>query len=258
MRRLFLIAMITVLAALAMMPAASAAGAENEAIRFKGKVRWVESLGTYALIADDGKKYHPVKQLPRAYQKDDLAVVVEGRLRPDLVGSRMYGAAVEVMNIYRADKYVSPEEKEAVRLLLARMDAFNERDLVKLRAIDTMALSLSRQQFEEWLAGWGNFTLHYVEASNVFVPKPAAGATIEGICLYSRERTNSMALSGNRQQAVIKFAMAKKDGKWVFTSVEAYRPDPITDMEQLVADLLARAKERYGTTDLAKWKGQST
>ena len=255
MRRLFLIAMIIAMTVLAAIPAASAAGAENEALRFKGKVRWVESLGTYALLADDGKKFHPVKQLPRAYQKDDLAVVVEGRLRPDLVGSRMYGAAVEVVNIFRADKYVSPEEKEAVRLLLERMDAFNKRDLAKLRAIDAMAAGLSGQHFEEWLAGWGDFTLHYVEAGNVLGPRPAAGATIEGLCLYSRERTTSMALSGDRQQAVMKFTLARKDGKWVFTAVEAFRPDPTADMEQVVADFLARAKERYGTTNLAKWKG---
>lgn len=242
------------IAVLAVSAAAAAAGAEAQAVRFKGKVRWVESLATYALIGDDGSKYHPVKPLPRAYQKNDLAVVVEARLRPDVVGSRMYGPAVEVVDIAKADRYISPEEKEAVALLLARMNAFNARDLARLREIDVMAAKLTKAQFDEWLAGWGKFTLHYVEAANVFGPRPAASGTIEGVCLYSRERTNSMAISGNVQHAVMKFVMAKKDGKLVFTATEAYRPDPAADMEQTVAGYLARAQERYGTTDLSRWK----
>ncbi|MDR7865562.1 MAG: hypothetical protein RIN56_02030 [Sporomusaceae bacterium] len=238
---------------LALLPIVAAAADDKPLFRFKGKVRWVESLGTYGLLSDEGKQYHPIKQLPRAYQKDDLAVVVEGRLRPDIVGSRMYGAALEVQQIARADKYVSPEEWEAVRLLLLRMDAFNEKDIVKLRSIDKPALKLSREQFDSWLAGWGSYTLHYVEAVNIFGPRPG-GTTIEGICLYSRQRVNSMAVSGNTQYAVMKFTLAKDGGDWQFTAMDTYEPGPDTDREEVVAGYLARAAERFGATDLAKAK----
>ncbi len=238
---------------LALLPIVAAAADDKPLFRFKGKVRWVESLGTYGLLSDEGKQYHPIKQLPRAYQKNDLAVVVEGRLRPDIVGSRMYGAALEVQQIARADKYVSPEEWEAVRLLLLRMDAFNEKDIVKLRSIDKQAPKLSREQFDSWLAGWGSYTLHYVEAVNIFGPRPG-GTTIEGICLYSRQRVNSMAVSGNTQYAVMKFTLAKDGGDWQFTAMDTYEPGPDTDREEAVADYLARAVERFGATDLAKAK----
>ncbi len=249
-----LVVLLAALMALLPLTAALAAAEKQPLFRFKGKVRWVESLGTYGLLSDDGKQYHPIRQLPRAYQKNDLAVVVEGRLRPDLVGSRMYGAAFEVKQITRADKYVSPEEWEAVRLLLLRMDAFNEQDIVKLRSIDKVALGLSREQFDSWLAGWGSYTLHYVEAVNNFGPRPG-GATIEGICLYSRQRVNSMAVSGNTQYALMKFTLARQQGgDWQFTATDTYQPGQDTDMEEAVAGYLARAAERFGATDLAKAK----
>jgi hypothetical protein len=234
-------------------PPAAAAADNRQQIRFKGKVRWVESLATYALLADDGKKYHPVKQLPRAYQKNDLAVVVDGVLRPELVGSRMYGPALDVQQITRADKYVSPEEWEAVRLLLLRIQAFNEKDLGKLQAIDAMAGKLTPAQFASWLEGWGSFTLHYVEAVNIFGPRPT-GPTIEGICLYSRARVNSMAISGDVQFAVMKFTLAKNGDNWRFTAMEPYRPDPDKDITEVAVGYLEKAKERFGTTDLAAAK----
>jgi hypothetical protein len=246
---IFLLAFVLLLVAQPL----AAAGSDEQQIRFQGRVRWVESLGTYALLADDGKKYHPIKQLPRAYQQPDLAVVVVGLLRPDLVGARMYGPALEVQQIVKAGKYVSAEEWEAIRLLLQRMEAFNTGDLTKLQAIDPLALKLSRDQFDAWLAGWGKFTLHYVEASVISAPRPAA-PTIEGICLYSRERVNSMALSGNTQYAVMKFTLAKNNGKWQFAAAETVQPDPGTDLDAVVSGYLDRARERFGTTDLAKAK----
>lgn len=252
MRKSAFILLLTATLLATFLPTVAAADGDQQ-IRFKGKVRWVESLGTFALLADDGKKYHPIKQLPRVYQKDDLAVVVDGLLRPDLVGSQMYGPALEVIQINKADKYVSPEEWEAVRLLLQRMAAFNERDLGKLQAIDKVAGNLSREQFDAWLAGWGQFTLHYVEAVNIYGPR-TIGATIEGICLYSRERENSMAISGNKQYTLMKFTLAKNAGKWQFTATAPYRPGMVDNMDDVVKDYLARADERFGTTDLAQAK----
>jgi hypothetical protein len=76
---------------------------------------------------------------------------------------------------------------EAVCLLLLRMEAFNEKDIVKLRAIDKMALKLSREQFDAWLAGWGNYTLHYVEAINNFGPGWLTRQSKESACTAANE-----------------------------------------------------------------------
>lgn len=232
---------------------AQAAASDPATIRIKGQVRYVQSLAYYGILSDDGKTYQPIKKLPRSFQKDGLAVVVEARLRPDLVGARMYGAAIEVLQIEKAELYISPEDREAIRLLLARMDAFNQRDLAKLRAVDLVARGLSWEQFHSWETGWGNYTLHYVEATSPGGTKPGEHV-IAGYCLYSRERVNSMALSGNTQYTIMNFTLTKKDGAWLFTETSAYKPLAGQDIEPLLADLLAKAKKRFGTTNLAEWK----
>jgi hypothetical protein len=63
-----------------------------------------------------------------------------------------------------------------------------------------------------------------------------------------------MAISGNRQYAVMRFTLAQQSGDWQFTAMDAYQPGPETDMDEAVADYLANAAERFGTTDLAKAK----
>jgi hypothetical protein len=235
-------------------PVAMAADQPSQTLRIKGQVRFVQSLATYGILSDEGKAYHPIKKLPRTFQKDGLAVVVEGRLRPDLVGARMYGVAFEVTKIEKAELYISPEERDAIPLLLARMDAFNNKDLAKLRSIDTMARNLTWEQFDAWRTGWGNYTLHYLEATTPGGGRPG-DKTIAGYCLYSRTRVNSMALSGDQQYAILNFTLAKKDGAWLFTETSAFKPSPDQDMDALIADLLAKAKVRFGTTNLAEWKG---
>jgi len=54
MQRKALAFLLAVLMLAAVMPAAAAAADDGRQFRFQGKVRWVESLGTYALLADDG------------------------------------------------------------------------------------------------------------------------------------------------------------------------------------------------------------
>lgn len=235
-------------------PMAAAAEPPPQTLRIKGQVRYVQSLATYGILSDEGKAYHPIKKLPRAFQKDGVAVVVEGRLRPDLVGARMYGVAFEVTRIEKAELYISTEEREAIPLLLARMDAFNTRNLAKLRSIDTVARNLTWEQFDAWRAGWGNYTLHYLEATVPGGGKPG-DKIIAGYCLYSRTRVNSMALSGDQQYAIMNFTLAKKDGAWLFTETSAFRPAPDQDPDAIIADFLAKAKVRFGTTNLAEWKG---
>jgi hypothetical protein len=47
-----------------------------------------------------------------------------------------------------------------------------------------------------------------------------------------------MAISGNRQYAVMKFTLAKLEqgGDWQFTAMDAYKPGQETDMDEAVAD----------------------
>jgi hypothetical protein len=235
------------------LPQAPAAAAPDEmpVVRIKGTVRFVSGEKIYCILADSGKKYQPMRRLPRAFQKDGLKVVVDARVREDIIGMRMWGTALEVLNISKASTYISPEDREAVKLLLERMDAFNSRDLAKLQKIDQMAGALAPSEFDAWLAGYGNFTLCYVETGD------KVDNTIQGTCLYSRELTSGMALSGNINYAIMNFTLTKAGDAWRFSATSSFRPGPGIDLDQYTAELLDKAKQRFGTTNLARWKGKA-
>lgn len=223
-------------------------------MRFKGIVKYLNGLNTYVLRGDDGKRFNPTKRLPVKFQQDTIAVVVEGILREDLGGPNLYGTALDVSVITLADSYISPEDKQAIALTLARMTAFDSKDLAKLQAIDVMAAKLTPESFQNWF-GSGNYTfaLHYLETDLPAGPYSDA-MPITGFCLYSRDLVNGMDMSGNSSRyTLMKFTIAKVDGGWKFTSTGKYIPEAGVDPNQFVADLLDKAKKKYGTTNLAEW-----
>ncbi|MBP2649486.1 MAG: hypothetical protein H6Q74_311 [Firmicutes bacterium] len=231
----------------------SALAADNQIVRFKGKVKYLANLDTYVLRSDDNRRFHPSKRLPEAFRQDTLEVVVEGKLREDLYGRNMYGTALEVLAIYPADSYISPEDQQAIALTLKRMEAFNTKDLNKLQQIDVLAQNLTTEKFQSWF-GSGNyqFTLHYLETD---IPSGQfnEGAPITGFCLYSRDIVNGMALSGNSQYSLMKFTIAKVDGTWKFTATGNYIPENDIDPNQFVDELLKKSQKKYGTSNLAEW-----
>jgi len=232
----------------------NAFAAENQIVRFKGKVKYLASLDTYGLLSDDEQRFHPIKRLPLQFHKNDLEVVVEGKLRNDLFGSNMYGKALEVVSISLAPKYISPEDRQAIRLLLLRMDAFNTGDLTKLQQIDVAAKNITPERFKAWIGGnSAKFTLNYMETT-----LPSGSFTdnskISGFCLYTRERINGMALSGNLNYALMKFTIAKVDGQWKFITTGNYLPDNGIDPKQFVEQLKEKANKKYGTANLATWR----
>jgi hypothetical protein len=234
-----------------MLPAVFAAGQDQTPIRIKGVVRYVASFDMYGILSDDGKKYQPTKQLPRGFQTDGLEVVVEGNIRDDLIGARMWGKAFTVTRITRTSKYISPEDKEAIKLLLDRMDAFNNKNLAKLQKIDVVARGLTQQQFDEWLGVNNVYKLNYVEAA---ISGPLGSSEINGICLYSREIVNGISLFNNTSYTLARFTINKIDDGWKFTDISSYNPEGNRD--DVIADLLTKSKEKYGNTDLAQWKGK--
>jgi hypothetical protein len=234
---------------------AVAADQQVPLVRIKGKVWYVSPpMDLYGIMSEDDKKFHPIRKLPREFQHDGMEVVVEGKIRDDLVGARMWGQPFEVVKIVKAEQYIAPEDREAFRLLKLRLDAFNNKNLAQLQSIDVMAQSLSADQFISWINSFDKFTLRYFEttaASNRVI----MGSTITGMCLFSRERLNSIALSGNFQYALMRFTLKKTAEGWKFTETGNYVPDSDVDMDQFVTDLLEKAKQKYGSSDLTGWKG---
>lgn len=231
-------------------PIASAASADFQTVRIKGTVWFVQSMSLYAIMSEDGKKYEPIKKLPNEFLIDGLPVVVEGKIRDDLVGERMWGQPLEVVQIFKASQYIGPEDRIAISLLLTRMDAFNTKNLAKLQDIDVVAKNLNAAQFDSWIADCGNYSLHYVDTSPAI-----AGTTINGTCLYSRQHSNSIDLFSGADYTVMKFTISKSGDNWKFTATSNYVPEIGTDMNQVISDMMDAANQKYGTTDLAAWKG---
>lgn len=223
--------------------------ADYPRVQIRGTVKYIVSENTYGILDENGKKYQPVKQLPKEYRKDGIEIVVEARKRPDIVAARMWGAAVEVLTITRTDRFISGEDRQAAALLLRRLDAFNARDLVRLQQVDSMARSLTQDQFGSWLGSYGNFRLHYVETARM---EPNI---ITGFCLYSRELQSGIALSGNTQYALMKFTLKQTGGTWNFADTQGYRPGNGVDVDTYIQELMAKSRIKYGTDNLANWKG---
>jgi hypothetical protein len=230
------------------LPGTLCLAADYPQIEMKGIVKYIVSSNTYGIFGEDGKKYQPIRQLPKEYRKDGLEVVIQAYLRRDVIGSRMWGTAVDIVKISKAERYISDAERQAVQLLLQRMEAFNRKDLLLLQQVDTMARSLTRDQFLSWVSGYGNYTLHYVEAAKM------DQNTMTGFCLYSRELENGMALSGNIQHALMQFTLMKTEDGWKFEETRSYRPDDRLDLERYFAEFKARSQRKFGTDNLAQWK----
>lgn len=223
-----------------------AGSSAHETIQMKGTVRYIAADGTYGILGENGKKYQPVR-LSKEYRKEGLAVAFDAKIREDLIGARMWGSAIEITRIAKLDQYVSAAENEAIQLLLLRMEAFETHDLAKLQRIDIVSRELSQQEFTDWLGFYGKFTLRYVEITE------AEPGTIKGMCLYTRELVNAMALSGNIKRSLLCFTLNKLDGEWKFTATSSYRPSgSAVDLEQYAADLEVRGMSKYGTDNLAK------
>ncbi|MEN6411601.1 MAG: hypothetical protein ABFC84_02415 [Veillonellales bacterium] len=240
--------MILIMAMLLLFPLTvfSAPAADENVIWIKGTVRYAVTEGTYGILSDKGKKYQPVR-LSKEFRKDGLAVVCQVRLRDDLVGARMWGRAVEILQISTTDRYIAAEERQVIPLLQVRMEAFNGQDLAKLQAVDVVARKLSSEQFTDWIGNYGHFTLRDVEIAD------AGPSEIRGACLYSRELVNGLDLSGNVKYTIMEFVLNKIGDGWKFTATGPFRPGEGMELEDSVAAMLQRAKTKYGTDDLTKW-----
>lgn len=72
---------------------------EGDLVRGTGTVRWFEvEGGFYAIEGDDHTTYDPLS-LPKEFQKDQLRVYFEARIREDLMGTHMVGPLVELLTI---------------------------------------------------------------------------------------------------------------------------------------------------------------
>lgn len=75
--------------------------ARSERREITGRIVWVPlEGGFFGLVGDDGRQFEPLN-LPEAFRKDGLPVLVTGRLAPPAVSFRMWGQRLTIDAIRR-------------------------------------------------------------------------------------------------------------------------------------------------------------
>ncbi|HAK73560.1 MAG TPA: hypothetical protein DCP36_08100 [Sporomusaceae bacterium] len=231
MNLLFLLAVLIVF-----IPVTASAAAAT--IQLTGEIAYVPiGEGFYGIIGDDGQKYQPTN-LPRELRKAGLPVKFSAISRKDSFTSIMWGNIIEIQTITRISPAISSTERAAIRLLLQRIDAFNTKDLHKLRQIDTVAGDLSEQQFLEWIGNFHSFTLRYVEITH------QDSSSITGACIYTRE-SEAPELADSPTMAYLQFTLDRSKTGWKLTK-------SLSDSVPYSLEVIKKkALEKYKTDDLS-------
>ena len=107
-----------------------------------------------------------------------------------MVSAFQWGTIVELSNVSEITNEPSSDERRAIYVFLKRMAAFNNKDLIQLQQIDTLAKQLTKEQFDSWVSKYTNYTLLYLDIYS------ASSSSITGACYYTRELVNGMTMSG--------------------------------------------------------------
>lgn len=200
--------------------------------------------GFYGIIGDDGMKYQPTN-LPRKFKKEGLNLKFDAKSRDNMMSDFQWGALVELSNVSELTTTITTGERRAMHVLLKRMAAFNNKDLIQLQKIDTVSQKLTKEQFDSWVNKYNNYTLRYVDIFS------ANSTSITGACYYTRELVNGMTMSGNTDLAMMTFTIDLTPNGWKLTELGNLDNPIVNDETDALADLQQKALAKYKTTDLA-------
>lgn len=221
--------------------AAVPAGAADTELQRTGRVVHVELAGGfYGILGDDGVKYQPTN-LPYPYRKDGTLVKFIAWPREDMFTSVMWGKVIEIKTMEPIDSSLADAERTAIYLLSKRLEAFNQKDLAKLQAVDMQSKGLLPQQFEDWLGSYTDFTLRYVNIGD------ADSTTITGFCIYTRELPAGMDLRDGDNIAAMQFTLSRNRDGWKLTDSSAAA---VNGLPQTLSGVKQLARQKYGTDNL--------
>lgn len=214
-------------------------------LHLTGHVEYVNTQGGFfAIVGDDGLKYQPTN-LPPKVRTNGLPIKFNATINDHIVSSFIWGTIVDVSNVAPL-KFKTPDnERSAIYVLQKRMDAFNRKDLGALQQIDTLAKSLTTEQFNNWIGNYSNYTLQYVDISS------ADSYALTGACYYTRELLGEKRADGNIELSATTFTISKTKDGWKLTKLAGLKNPNFTNKETLLADLKQKAMEKYKTNQLA-------
>ena len=162
-----------------------------------------------------------------------------------MVSIFQWGTIVELSNVSEITNNLTIDERRAIVVLLKRMAAFNNKDLIQLQQIDLLSKQLTKEQFDSWISKYTNYTLRYVDIFS------ANSSSITGACYYTRELANGMTLYGNTDLAMMTFTMNHTANGWKLANLDTLRNPVFNDKTDALADLRQKAMSKYKTDDLA-------
>jgi len=200
--------------------------------------------GFYGIIGDDGLKYQPTN-LPRKFKKEGLSLKFDAQMKNGMVSAFQWGTIVELSNVSEITTDLPIAERRAMAVLLKRMAAFNNKDLVQLQQIDTLAKQLTKEQFDSWVSKYTNYTLRYIDIFSV------NSTSITGACYYTRELANGMTMYGNTDLAMMTFTINLTANGWKLVQLDNLAHPVFNDKTDVLADLQQKALAKYKTDNLA-------
>lgn len=76
---------------------------KQDIISENGTVKYIDlEGGFYGIIGDSGKNYDPIN-LSEEFQKDNLRVSFDAKIREDMVSIHMWGTIIEIVRIEKLD-----------------------------------------------------------------------------------------------------------------------------------------------------------
>ncbi len=158
------------------------------------------------------------------------------------------GRETKVASWAEKDAPVSPQEKIIIQLLLRLCDAYERRDFARFVAVTVAPVTPAA--FAAFVQARKDFKLHAVEVLAY------GDETIKGRITYSYRDGYSNRPDLANVPAQFDVRLGLRDGRWVIAEMRKYSAS--IDMAQAavaMAELLEKAKNRYGTDDLANWAG---
>ncbi len=200
--------------------------------------------GFYGILGDDGVKYQPTN-LPRKFKKENISLKFDAKIKDSMVSAFQWGTIVELSNVSECKTTLAIDERRAIYVLLKRMDAFNNKNLLQLQQVDIPSRQLSKEQFNSWVNNYDHYTLRYVDIFS------ATSSSITGACYYTRKLTNGMTMHGDIDLAAMTFALTNTTNGWKLTESATLIEPPRNDQSDVLADLKKKAVLKYKTDNLA-------
>jgi hypothetical protein len=142
---------------------------------------------------------------------------------------------------------VSDIERQDIISGVSLMEAYNSKDLNKVRAVQLEARYLPDDQIYKFLANSKDWTLQAVEVLS------STETRITARMVFTRETSNSNSIGRNFSYTIHLTTLCYLDGQWRFVRLPKEMGLDLFSIMQVAE----KSEKRFGVNDMSKWSGLS-